>query len=666
MTYEVWQGFAVNDAGDVLDGATVTVTLAGTATGVTLFEDKDGAINLSNPFTTDATGLVRFYSAPEFVDIVATKGADTIEFMNVRIGLPDAIQTVATLSELLALTGMTTDDVREVIGVGLFQYNGSSWVPVNTLRTPKMYYGEGDGAVDDSVSVNSTIDSGTPFVVLPDDEVYLAPTYSNIYGKEFRGKGEIVRTATGGLERINGYTDDYQRVSRQENLAAWYKHVYDQSTAPTRQLRIVFSGDSTTAGSGTTAGYTIPELVLAGITSRGLQTPYNIASLNHGQSGAHTGQWETTHVHTDVAANPDLLVLRWGINDPGWLKNGTTPPLDAGQDYPNRRDIVDYITSLRNGLATVRASKPFSTTSILLMMPNSTYDIPNGRDARWYEQLRGALIQAAKDYQCGFIDTYAIMQDSKYLANVMMDDPYADGRGIHPDDKMNSVIAGHIVDLVAPEGMRYNLASNKFFNLGGAALLPTEPLLPSAYSAALYMVRATPANGWPLDGTAITFRSVDETVLQILYPYKDADRGQLKYRQGRAASLGGEPENWSQWYTVVTDGGFSNVNPAVGYSLPGTGQMRVSFSGTQATFDGYITKDSPAIVAANTTFATLGVGFAPTHEAALGTANVYDGANWEQVPCLFDPAGNIKTLKATTLSVSRFYVSCVFDNRTTA
>lgn len=100
MTYEVWQGFAASDAGDVLDGATVTVTVAGTEDGVTLFEDKDGAVSLANPFLTDATGLVRFYAAAQFVDIIATKGADTIEFMNVRLGLPDALQTVATLAEL--------------------------------------------------------------------------------------------------------------------------------------------------------------------------------------------------------------------------------------------------------------------------------------------------------------------------------------------------------------------------------------------------------------------------------------------------------------------------------------------------------------------------------------------------------------------------------------
>lgn len=119
MTYEVWQGFAVSDAGDVLDGATVTVTVAGTGDGVTLFADKDGAESLDNPFTTDETGLVRFYAAAQFVDIVATKGADTIEFMNVRLGLPDALQTVATLAELQGVVSPSSAGNR--------MFDGSEW-----------------------------------------------------------------------------------------------------------------------------------------------------------------------------------------------------------------------------------------------------------------------------------------------------------------------------------------------------------------------------------------------------------------------------------------------------------------------------------------------------------------------------------------------------------
>ncbi len=109
MTYEVWQGFAQNDAGDVLDTATVTVTLAGTTTKPALFSDEDGTGSKTNPFNTDSSGFVQFYTAPAIVDIVATKGAFSVTFSNVRIGLPDALQTVSTLGELLATTPSDLD-----------------------------------------------------------------------------------------------------------------------------------------------------------------------------------------------------------------------------------------------------------------------------------------------------------------------------------------------------------------------------------------------------------------------------------------------------------------------------------------------------------------------------------------------------------------------------
>ena len=56
--------------------------------------------------------------------------------------------------------------------------------------------------------------------------------------------------------------------------------------------------------------------------------------------------------------------------------------------------------------------------SIILMSPNSTSDTPNGRDEKWYEQVRKVYIKAARDYKCAFIDTYSLWLDSrcsKYL-----------------------------------------------------------------------------------------------------------------------------------------------------------------------------------------------------------------------------------------------------------
>ncbi len=128
MTYEVWQGFAQNESGDVLDTASVTVTLAGTTTKPALFADEDGVGSKTNPFNTDASGFVQFYTAPAIVDIVATKGAFSVTFSNVRIGLPDALQTVATLAELQGLgTGLAAGAKREYQGLQYTLKNDSDY-----------------------------------------------------------------------------------------------------------------------------------------------------------------------------------------------------------------------------------------------------------------------------------------------------------------------------------------------------------------------------------------------------------------------------------------------------------------------------------------------------------------------------------------------------------
>lgn len=529
--------------------------------------------------------------------------------------------------------------------------------------SPESQGGVGDGVSNDTTAVNSAVTTAKDEVHLKTGKKYLVTSVNNPLGKQFVGKGAVVKAATGGLEQQNTYAADYQTTSGLENLAAWYKLLYDQHVTPTRQLRIVFSGDSTTAGVGVDSPYTIPNLILTEMTNRGLQSPYNTAVINNGHSGAHTGQWETTYVSADIAAAPDLFILRWGINDPGWLKSGSPAPLDAGQSYPNRRDLTDYLTSLRNGLATFRASKNFATTSIVLMTPNSTYDIPNGRDALWYEQLRDGVLQAAKDFQCAFIDTYALTQNSKPLANILMDDPFADGRGIHPNNIFNAYIAGVLADAIVPVGFRANLATNKIFAIGGAGLTPSAALAPSAWGAAIYMARALTGQGFPLDGNVLTFCTPDDTVLQYLFGFSNANRGVIKFRQGRKSILAGEAADWSSWYDLVINGGTTTVTPASGYTLPGSGGMRVSFTGTSAVFEGYINKTAAAIIPINTTVATIPTGYRPSWEAAYCVATVWDGSVFEQVPARVTTSGNIETLKATTLLAQRVYIQCSYNNR---
>lgn len=204
MTYEVWQGFAQNESGDVLDTASVTVTLAGTTTKPALFSDEDGAGSKTNPFNTDASGFVQFYTAPAIVDIVATKGAFSVTFSNVRIGLPDALQTVATLAELQAIdasgfVGGETYKLKsrlngwaayanDTLSGGTFVWAVSNFTTQAPLDTPQGWFVK-------SYAVAVTVGM---FVRVGEDSVY--PEHF------------------GAL--ANGITDDYAAVQAADNVAS--------------------------------------------------------------------------------------------------------------------------------------------------------------------------------------------------------------------------------------------------------------------------------------------------------------------------------------------------------------------------------------------------------------------------------------------------------------
>ncbi len=514
------------------------------------------------------------------------------------------------------------------------------------------------GGANDTTPVNVAVaDAGNKgTVVLPQGQYRVDAAPVNKFGVEFEGPGSIVKAITGGLQQLNTYADKHKIVFGREYLAAFHNLLISQHSAPTRKPIMVFSGDSTTAGDGVSADYQIPALLKLAGEAVGLQTPYGLTSVNRGQSGQQTAQWVSTHLAGDLSANPDLLVVRWGINDPGWLKSGAPAPADAGQSYANRRDVNDYITSLRAGLTTIRASRNVASLSIILMTPNSTSDTPNGRDEQWYEQIVPAIKQAARDFQCCFIDTYAFLKDSRGAAGVWMDNPYADGRAIHPLNVMNTWIAGLMADVIFPEGLRRKIGRANMRVVGGAEDLGDAARLPSTYSHGVTVSRAAAGTGFPLDGILITTRSQDDIVIQTNYPYEaGVNAKRSAYRMGRAATLGPHAPGWESWQMVGDT--TSSVTPATGYALPGSGGMRTLASGSVVTADGYITMNTPAVIAANTVVASVSAGFSPQREPFYGQATVWNGSVFSGVRVIVAATGEVRTLEATPISVTRLWLN---------
>lgn len=218
----------------------------------------------------------------------------------------------------------------------------------------------------------------------------------------------------------------HQLMTGQEYLYAFHTKLMAGTTASMR-----FSGDSTTEGGGT--GATGDYIISTAMLSQGTAKGHKLTTFNAGHSGATTLDWITTYLATDLAAAPDLYVVRWGLNDPFY-----------------GMDITDFETNLRSGLATIRASYGVDDMSVVVMVPNTANDTPNGRDAQWLRQVRVVARQAAKDYLCAFIDTYSLWADSEHAAGLWMDDPFGDGRAIHPKNVFNSWIVTKMAELIFP------------------------------------------------------------------------------------------------------------------------------------------------------------------------------------------------------------------------
>lgn len=79
-----WQRTIVDDAGNVLPGATITVRReTGGAPLASLFSDRDGTVPITNPFDADGDGFAFFYAegGPLRIDVVSGGFSQTLRYV---------------------------------------------------------------------------------------------------------------------------------------------------------------------------------------------------------------------------------------------------------------------------------------------------------------------------------------------------------------------------------------------------------------------------------------------------------------------------------------------------------------------------------------------------------------------------------------------------------
>lgn len=113
-----WQRTIVDDAGNVLPGASVEVRLESTGALAPLFSDRAGTLGIGNPIAADGSGFAAFHVAGGAYQIVATSGAFTQTWRYVAMGtvaeydveqLPATVQPQGRLTLTAGVSIMTTD-----------------------------------------------------------------------------------------------------------------------------------------------------------------------------------------------------------------------------------------------------------------------------------------------------------------------------------------------------------------------------------------------------------------------------------------------------------------------------------------------------------------------------------------------------------------------------
>ncbi|MGN0026789.1 MAG: GDSL-type esterase/lipase family protein, partial [Clostridium sp.] len=355
---------------------------------------------------------------------------------------------------------------------------------------------------------------------------------------------DIAKFNQEGLVFGQEYLNPFHTKVKAWNFPEWVQ--------PNNKLKVVFSGDSTTENySGVYGG--LDTYLEQFASADGL---YMINAICKGHSGEDTEHWNNKYAVADVTDTnnkPDLYIIRWGINDPYYSKVDNSNLGEQTTPNPNRRTATEFNASLRAGLQKIRAQRPYTDLPIVLMTPSSTNDVPNGRDSAWYESIIPYIRQAARDFQCVFIDTYQYLYDSTNAIDTM-DNPYSDGRHIHPNEMRNSWIVGLIYETILPKSIINQCATNKITQATSGDLMKKVTDLPSTYPFGISMYRTS--DGFPFDGHVITFKSMDGVVTQLNHSYRLRDPKGLGFRYG-----GQLDDTWSEWQILNTGFTSESIEP---------------------------------------------------------------------------------------------------------
>ncbi|WP_154402471.1 GDSL-type esterase/lipase family protein [Mucilaginibacter endophyticus] len=372
--------------------------------------------------------------------------------------------------------------------------SGSS-EPSGQIKSFRGDYGAvGDGVTDDTVAVNAALLANKRVF---DNGDFLVTNMVNDYGCQIEGDVRILKQTPNQKQQINSYADKYQRIFGEEYLSSFHKKLISGTAT-----KVILTGDSTTAGDGTSNASFRIENILHMLTLR-YQIQGGVTYTNNAVGGKGTTDWLSTYLTNDLALNPDVYIIRWGVND--------TISLTADQ----------FIENLDTGLSTIRANANFTRDklTIILQSQNTTTDDTSGHKGQIFnEAVNSGLRVLARKYQCCFMDIYGMWQDSKNGQDYINSTDATTLNLIHPKDVFYAWISDAIFKVLYPEYFRKlpftentqtgitNMAAFSHFNIG------------VNYDFVLS------DDGYPIKGLLTTHKNSIGMISQYLMPYDQATR----------------------------------------------------------------------------------------------------------------------------------------------
>ena len=412
-------------------------------------------------------------------------------------------------------------------GTVLKDAQGRSWEREYSGLTDARWFGaKADGITNDSASMNAATVAAHLSIDLGGGDVY-APGFSNSSGLRVIG-GRLLGNSriAGQKDVLNTYADDVNGIMvGRENLAAFMLN-----TSAAAGNTVYVYGDSTVEQNAMYARKSHDLIKLAAIES-GLSY---VDTVNRGVGGT---SWSDLSATIDLGSSTKLIIIKYGIND---------------ATKPNA--LATMAADARSKLAAIRANTygDFGNLSILLMGPSSTYAPTSNQDSKWYENLRGLYLQLCKEFDCAYFDTYAYLQSTRYAPGMWMDDFTAisrPGEGLHPTPEAAYWIWYEgFKKHVFGDGTWSIHKANHFWNRGasvpGITIYVTD--LPRDYPFGITIDFVNAANGWPVTGLLMTYRSaasgVNGNVHQSLTTLDPIPRRMMRT---------GVVSTWTQWTGVA-------------------------------------------------------------------------------------------------------------------